>query len=76
MIHEQEQQSYKWHINHGLNKTDIDIQCWIDKQGALTRIIPQQITVQDNNTVELTFLRPCTGTVQITPSTRWEQFNK
>lgn len=44
--------SYTWNINHGLNTTDINVQVY---NMSNSYVIPNEITIVDNNNVTITF---------------------
>jgi len=54
-----------WVINHGFGTTDLLIDVFIDFEGSRTKILPLDIISTDDDTVEVTFSSPHTGSVSI-----------
>lgn len=59
--HVQETPATEWTINHRLNTLAPVIDVWIDVDGVSTKILPRNITVQNANTVIVTFSSPRPG---------------
>lgn len=56
--HNQQTPAYTWNINHGLNTTDVNVQIY-DTSNVF--ILPDEITIVDNNNVSVTFSNPQDG---------------
>jgi hypothetical protein len=64
-VHQQTTASDTWTITHNLQKTAPIIDCWIDNNGDVLRILPNTTTVIDENTIEVTFTDAWAGSANI-----------
>lgn len=70
MRHEQQTPDIKWEIVHNLNTDKIQVECWVEVAGALTKIQPKRVETS-NETVIITFIKPRSGFVVIHNQKRW-----
>lgn len=63
-FHIQETASDTWLIPHGLNKRVV-VDVIVDYKGQLTKIIPKQILLNDQNTITILFSKQMTGRAMI-----------
>ena len=71
MICEHASRSPVWTIKHGLNTSTLGVECWVDMDGDTIKILPVSIIPKDSNTVEITFMKPYAGYVDVVQQKLW-----
>ena len=68
---EQKDCSSTWIIKHNQNTSTPSVECWIDVDGDAIKILPVSIIPKDNNTIEITFMKPYVGYVDVVQQKLW-----
>lgn len=63
---EQVSASTTWTINHNLNNSYPNIDCYLTYGGSLQKILPVETVANDANTVTVTFLSAQSGYARVT----------
>lgn len=64
-IHTQTTAASTWTITHNLNSTEVNIDVIVDNAGTREKILPQDITIVDANTVSVAFSTALTGSARV-----------
>ena len=59
--HTQDTPSATWTVNHNLNTLFPVVDCWIDYEGVINKILPLEVTVVDSMNVVITFSEDRSG---------------
>jgi len=61
--HTQATASKIWTVTHNLDTTAPVVECWVDVEDTVTKIIPSEIKVISKDKLRIAFLRPYQGAV-------------
>lgn len=59
--HTQATASKTWTVTHNLDTTAPVVECWVDVEDTVTKIIPSEIKVINRNKLTIRFLKPYLG---------------
>lgn len=65
-VFQQSTPSATWNIEHNLGTTNLQITTYVNMNDVLTTVLPQNITINDQDNITITFSTSYTGKVVIT----------